>query len=827
MSKDDLGLPKLRLARVIATVLAPATAACPLAVQAQAEAQPNIIERVIVTATRRANAVQDIPINITAITGDAIEQQRLIGLDEISRVVPGLTMLDRGARDELPDLLVRGLNTSELGPRFTGGTVATYYGEIPLTADFSTNDMERIEVLMGPQGTLYGSGTLGGAVRYIPVKPQTQEFESRISGGMFTLDEGDGVGSEAGLMLNVPLIDDKLAFRASLDYMDDPGYIDYPYVIREPGVSLTQPDLTDPAAVAANLRRVEDLNFEERLSGRLGLRYMPTDGIDATLWYYYQDVETGGRSINNVEAFGTGRYESGYRYEEPADIKRDLIGLEIIADLGFAELTSATGVSTFDLLGQRDQTDLILNFEYYYETFPSFSIFTREIDKTDIFTQELRLVSTGAGRWGWIVGGFYSDQDRDFESREFAPNFDEWTLTPEFESIVGFNGLQPRPDELEYIEIAKSDFNETALFGELSYEFSDTWQATLGVRAYEFEERLIAGSEVPLFWTVYFGFPQDFLDVELADSSTDDSGTLFKFNLSHEFSSDLLGYLTVSEGYRVGGVNAVTPCTQEDLDNPLQATCALPDELLIEADETLNYELGLHSTLLDGRLSINAAIYHIDWDNVQVDDVTVNGNLNIISNGGEASSDGLEFSAQWRAGERWTVAGTYGYTKAELATGTDAILGSRESGSLFTPAGSRLPGSPEHAASLGLTYSHQLSAGRFLDVNYGVSYVGDILNSVGAEQFPELLPYHGEKIPSHTLHRFSVGVSADRWSATVYVDNLLDEYYYTSTRSSQRLIEANRNYLDVPTNVPGFLLRGYGRYVGRPRTAGVSFSFDF
>jgi iron complex outermembrane receptor protein len=298
-------------------------------------------------------------------------------------------------------------------------------------------------------------------------------------------------------------------------------------------------------------------------------------------------------------------------------------------------------------------------------------------------------------------------------------------------------------------------------------------------------------------------------------------------SISHNFTNDVLGYLTVSEGYRVGGVNSVPECTPEDIANPGQALCALPDEILIKADETTNYEIGVHSTLLDGRLVMNAAVYHIDWDKVQIDDVTLNGNLPITSNGGKAQSDGLEFSTRWRIGDSWEVSGTYAYTKAELASPTDALLGSRETGALFTPSGSRLPGSPEDQASLGLTYSRELSGGRFLDINYGVSYVGDILNSIGAEQIPGVLPYHGEKIPAYTLHHLTAKLSADQWSASLYVDNLFDEYYYTSTRSTQRLIEQYRHYLDVPTNTEGFLLRTYGRYIGRPRTIGLSFTYDF
>jgi outer membrane receptor protein involved in Fe transport len=171
--------------------------------------------------------------------------------------------------------------------------------------------------------------------------------------------------------------------------------------------------------------------------------------------------------------------------------------------------------------------------------------------------------------------------------------------------------------------------------------------------------------------------------------------------------------------------------------------------------------------------------------------------------------------------------GSYAYTKAELAEGTDAILGGRETGPLFTPAGSRLPGSPEHQAAVGIAYSTDIGDGFGLDIGYNIAYMGDVLTSIGAGEEPSVAPWHGEKLPSYSLHQLTVSLSRGQWAAKFFVDNLLDEYYLTSVRESQRLVESNRHYLDVPTNVNGFLLRNYARYVGAPRTMGVGFSYGF
>jgi len=819
MKLEASSLKKNSLAAAISTVIAPMIGFAPVASQAQLT---DPTEVVIVTATRRADTVQDIPINITAIGSQQLRDQRLVGLDEISRLVPGLQILNLGPRDEVTNIIVRGLNTSAIGPTFVSDTVATYLGEIPLPVDLKTNDLERVEVLIGPQGTLYGSGTLGGAIRYIPKQPSFEGFEAEVRSNLFALNHSDGFGADVGLTVNVPLVDNVLSFRASADFIEDPGYIDYNHIVREAGISNPQPDLSDPAEVAANLRRVEDANGEQTLSGRLALRWSPSETLDATLWYYYQNVHAEGRSLTQVDSFSTGRYESGQRFEEPNNIRNDLVSLEIKADLGFAELTSATGVSNYVDRGQRDQTDLLLNFEYYYELFPSFSAFTRERNTIETLTQEIRLVSTGASRLSWIAGLYYSDLDQYATSEEFTPGFDEFALNDPF-----LGGVALRPDSLEYFSIFDDTITESAFYGELSYDISDTWQVTLGLRAYDFEETLTGGFALPLFDTIYLDEPADAINIDLQTNSTGDDGTLYKINLAHNFSNDALAYLTISEGYRIGGLNSVSACTQADLTGPGQALCALPNEVLIKADTTTNYELGMHSTWLDGRLTLNAAVYHIDWKDLQVDDVTLNGSLPITSNGGAADSDGLEVSARFGIGSNWQMTGTYSYNKAELAEGSSQILGGRETGPLFTPAGSRLPGSPAHQASLGFSYSTSVRSGRQLAVNYGIMYMGDILDSIGATEEPSVLPWRGEKLPSYSLHQVSVKLSDDRWDAAFYIDNLWDEYAITGTRDTRRLLEPYRMYSQVPSNTNGFLLRGYAQYVARPRTAGLSLTYRF
>lgn len=762
-------------------------------------AQQGALEEVIVTATRRSASVQDIPINITAVSGSMIERERLSNLSDIARRVPGMTVVDQGARGGNV-LTIRGLNVdslqaSEALNNTSGDTVGTYIGEIPLYVDLKPYDLERVEVLRGPQGTLYGSGTLGGAVRYIPNKPQTDGLEFELRGDLYDLSQSEDLGYEFGGTVNIPIIDDRLALRASLEYIDDPGFIDYNYLVREPGVSNPQPDFSDPEAVRENLRREADANYEETLSGRIALRYTG-DWLDGTLTYYYQDMEVGARQINHRDAFGTGDYESAHRYLEPNDRENELLSLELVMDLGFAELTSATGVSSYEELGQRDQTDLLLNFEYGYEEFPAFAAFTREIAEEDRINQELRLVSTGEGSLTWIAGLFYNEFEQEATSEEFTPGFDQF-------AVDNFGGVQLRPDALEYYQLTEQELTEKAVFGEVGYAFSERWQVTVGARYFEYEDDVTTGFDLPLLNTVFFGEPQDAINPILDQQNIEDDGTLFKFNTSYYFTDDVMGFFTISEGYRLGGANPVPACP-DPLPPGVQNVCALPDEVLYKPDETLNYELGLHSQFGTGLL-LNASLFYIEWTDIQIDDITANGSIPITGNGSEAVSQGLELESRWLISDRLELVGTYAYTDAELTEDAPGIVGGEDA-----LDGDRLPGSPEHQGSLGLSYTIPLGGNGELSLDWSMTAQSDVLTKVGERD-------NGETLPGFGLNNLSATWYREALTMTLYADNAFDKYAVTGVRADTSFIRP----------VGDFDLRRYYNNVIRPRQVGLRVNYRF
>lgn len=761
--------------------------------------QDILLEEVMVTATRRAQSLQDIPINITALSADTIERNRLTDLTDIARVVPGMTVIDQGPRSS-STLTVRGLSTSSITATDQtnngGGTVATYVGEIPLYIDLKLNDMERVEVLMGPQGTLYGAGTLGGAVRYLPNRPQADALSYQLRGDLYSLSHSDDAGYEAGGTVNVPLIDDKLAFRGSVDYLDDPGFIDYNYLVRQAGVSNPQPDFNDPNDVNANLTNKEDANTEETWSSRAALRYT-SEKLDGTLSYYYQDQDIGGRQINHRDAFGTGKYESAHRFLEPIKRKNELFALELVADLGFAELTSATGYSEYKEKGSRDQTDLLLTFDYGYEFFPSFSAFTRDNGKDDTFTQELRLVSTNEGPFNWIVGGFYRDFDSDSLSREFTPGYDQFLVD------IG-EGVQLRPDSLEYYEERKSNEKETAIFGELAYQITDAWQVTVGARWFKYDVDASSFISLPLSDTVFGGAPQDsLLPFSEASNDGDDDDVIYKFNTSYDFTDNILAYLTISEGYRNGGLNDIGVCP--DTIEPGQAACATESELFIKPDKTTNYEIGMHSQFGDSLL-LNGSIFYIDWDDVQLDTVTEFGGVQIITNGTAAESKGIELSSQYYIRPDLSVSASYAYIDAEMSKFSPGLVDGADA---FK--GDRLPGTPKNQLFLAAHYELALNNGSQVDFDWNMSYQGNVLTKVGARDF-------GEKMPSFYLHNVSATWLRDEWRVSLYADNVFDEFAQTGVRTDRSFIG------DVGEGVQ---LRRYYQNMIRPRQVGLKFTYSF
>ena len=801
----------------IRTMLFLAASMMPFSAHAQSNSQETAEDEddniIIVTATRREGSVQDVPINISAVGGEELELRGLDNLREVAATVPGVYILDQGNRSGTP-VVFRGLNATGLGSfdgnNDGGGAVSTYVGDVPLFVDLRLNDIERVEFLLGPQGTLYGAGTLGGAIRYIPVKPKLGEIGGEIRGEAYAYKSGKGISTDTGVTINIPL-GNSLAFRGSIDFANDRGFIDYPYAVREIGVSNP-----DAIGVSANFNPQRDLNTDETLSARAAIRFSPSDIFDATLTYHFQDARTEGRQFSQSRLTNfpveIGRYENALRVREPNRRKTQLVSLEAELDLGFADLVTATGYSDHRENGNRDQTDLLIGLEYSYEQFPSFTAFTQENDKTTIFTQEARLVSKFDGPFSFIIGGFYNKEKVNSISNEFTPGYDQF-------AVDEFGGVQLRPDSLEYSAPFRSNLREAALFGELSYQLTDAWQVTVGGRYYNYDLKTESATDLPLLETVFNGrTPVDAIIYDFVPANQKDDGFLFKFNTSYEVNNDVLLYATVSQGFRIGNSNGLPACTNTGTQ---QNVCAGPNELEFTPDKTTNYEIGFKTQWLDRKLTLNGAVYYIDWSGPQVQSATVIGSAPITINGSGAKSQGAEIFGDWSITDRLSIRGSYSYTNAELTDLSPFLLNETTPPGFGTVAvagekGDRLPGSPEHQGSLFIDYELPISDSSGLTFSYGMTAHSNVLTRTGNRA-------GGLVLPGFDTHNASIRFNSDNgWSAMLYVNNLFNEFGETGVRGTPLLDQSVSDINGDPVYV-----RTFGTFVAPPRSIGVRASKKF
>ncbi|MEN2792871.1 TonB-dependent receptor [Sphingomonas oligophenolica] len=782
---------------------------------------------IVVTGSRRQTTLQDAPINISAVSAEMLARERIDDIRGLAAFTPGVTVVDSGPAST-GNIILRGINsgdTSDTGSN-TNNSIGVYLGEVPLYADFKLIDLERVEVLEGPQGTLYGLGTLAGAVRYLPSRPNTDRISVDLHArGYAESHSGDFSGS-GDVTVNVPLVTDHIAFRSVVGYYHDNGFIDYNYILQKPGTSNPQPvrgttlaatGFGTPADYAANFRAQRDLNYEHTFTTRnqLLLEYSPD--LKAYLTYAHQETKTGGRQVNAAGILGTGRYEAPFRYAEPFDRKSDLFSAEIYANLfNVAQLISATAYTVQKNHNTEDNTDLLLDLNYGYEAFPAFSSYAINNQEYKQFNQELRLVSTHGGPISWVLGGFYNRLKTKTDRHEYTPGFAEF---------AGIN----RPDNLEYESSSHTELTEKAVYGEATLHVTKAWQITGGLRYYKYHVDTVGGQALPLIGVGVAPYPSTaILPGRFTPGHADSDGFVWKANTSYKVSDGLLVYGTYSTGYRVGGANRVVACTPEDLARAAaggQVLCALPDELFYGPDKTRNAEIGLRGTLLDRRVQFTLAGFRTHWTGIQVPSTTIYGAIGITKNAGKAISQGVEFTGLVKVTPRLVVQATYAYTDAHLTSLAPALVVVQDPGPGYTSnlfdgePGDRLPGSTKHSGSAQATYTYPLGGERTIEANWTATYTGDIYSRVGLRGF-------GTDIPGYITHRASVTFHAPKYEVSLFADNIFDKYAITSIGNDRSSLDRIRDAFGTVAG-QGVVERFYTQSVLTPRRVGIELSYHY
>ena len=807
----------LRVNPVAAGVAVALTGGLPVAAVAQTLGGSDYTDEIVVTATRRDTSVQDVPYSISALSDGDLADLQIMDLSGIARYTPGLIQVDQGARNA-NQLIIRGIGANAINsPEFlantTGERVSVYYGETPVYLNLMPIDLNRVEVLRGPQGILFGARSLGGAIRYMPNLPDMDKATAEAHVRGYATDESSGASYDSDVVFNAPLVDGTLALRGLLGYSNQRGFIDYNYLVPSPGASCPEPGFSSPDCDTDGFARNADANSVITRSYGLQLRWQPFADFSATLGWRQQDRDIGGRQINSSEALAlietnrgidldTGPYVSGLRFNEPNERVNTITNLVVNWDTAVGEFVSTTSLTKYKETGQRDQTDLLLDLEpddyYYYEEFPAFSAFTAETRDDEVFTQEVRLVSSSDdSRFDWLVGAFYQDGDFFSTTTETAPGYSDFD--PVFTSANGDTVFDNKNAQQE---------REWAAYGEIGYQLTDKLNVRAGGRLFDYESDLRDCSAFPIATTAFGGNPDVDAPENCSSNSASDTDFIGKLGLAYDFSDNVNAYLTFSQGYSAGGVN-----NQVDV----------PEEALVKPEKTDNYELGIKSNWLNNRLIVNAALFYIDWTDIQVQGQTALGNFRIVRNGSAAESQGLEIDSVLRLTDSLSIAAGYAYTQAELVEGcTPAQIGDPaiDCVSVLEPteSGDRLPGAPEHQGNLRLSYQRSLTSSTDLALQYGMTVQSDVLTRIGDGD--NCCREDGEALGGFALHYFSAALEQDAWTVTLFAENLFNRYAETGVRETR----ATLTTAGAPNN---FTLRRYFKNVARPRNVGVDFRYRF
>ena len=721
---------------------------------------------IIVTATKRDANLQDIPFSINAQTSEDIQKSGAVTLEDISRNVAGLTIQNLGPGQS--QVAIRGVSAGQIVRDQPGvkEQVGVYLDESVIslslfTPDLDLFDLNRVETLRGPQGTLFGSGSIGGTIRYITNQPDLNEFGGTVEGDVNLVD-GDDLGYSLKGAVNVPLVEDKAAIRAVGYYTQFGGFID---------------------ALGEGGTVTEDVNSGERIGGRLALTLQPVEGLTITPRVIYQEITADG--FNRQEVFNLfanpftttrpaitlGEREQYLLLREEFKDETLIADLVIDMDLGPVSATFVSSLSDREILVSRDASALSgsvsvdLGFPEAAVLLPSN---LRDVTDLKSFTQEVRFASNNDSRFQWVVGGFYSDVTREYEQRLPTPGYDaatDATLGAGTAAAVanGFPADSPFNSDLDF------QIEQFAAFGEASYEITDRLTATAGIRYYDFsEDRTISTGGL---------FANGDSNVQ---DQTSSNGVTPRFLLSYDVADDISINAQASQGFRLGGVN-------DPLNIPL---CTPQDAAIFGAfqdygDETLwNYELGVKAQR--GGIRFNAAAFYTDISDLQVTLDAGSCSSRITFNVPEAHSLGVEWELAAEVFDGLELGLSGSLIEAEfdstVVDGTGTVLGGVEEGN-------RLPSVPKFQISGDATYSWPIGSGdafvtgTFQHVGSRFTQPSDQVDN--PRSFVSGLPFGGAtgndatvvdlKLPAYELVNLSAGVKFDNeLDVTLYVRNVFD-----------------------------------------------------
>ncbi|HZG32223.1 TonB-dependent receptor [Sphingopyxis sp. YF1] len=682
---------------------------------------------IIVTATRRAERLQDVPLSVTAFGQQELDDLGVVGFEGIAQNTPGI-VVNRPTQN-FNNFTSRGINTNGYSAGLQSA-VAIYVDELPISANGNSTildpnlyDVERVEFLRGPQGTLFGSNSLAGAMRILTKSPDLDEFQASASVDI-GLTGSSSVRQRYNAMVNVPIMKDEIGLRVTGYYRDEDGWVD-------------------------NIGTgVKDSNSLEAYGGRAILLLQPSDRMKVKLLASYENSKPADSALTNPLL---GKFVR--RSDRPDLFQGKLTNYNITVnyEFDFAELISSTTLSDYDASFYVDLAGT------FAQAFP-FALDAYGYD--DLFVQETRLVSRHDGPFEWVAGFFYYDKRR---TVDFA-----YRSSPEYLAAKRLTGL---PNEYYQRFNSYTDQTEIAGFGEATYRFSDRFWITGGLRYGSTEVQSFTrggGYNSNYLTAAFFNLQNLALTVTPIDYAAGlkvkDDRLSWKGSVSWKPTDSLTTYATVSTGFRTPVVNARAGLVSTINPNDI----VIPDGA--KSDSVTNYELGLKGRWLGGDLTANLAAYYIDWKDIQVQANRVSDSIQFATNIGAAESYGLEFEVMARpvAGLSLALNGSFNRAKVTELTAVEAAISGAE-------IGTRLA-SPKFQGSGTLRYDFAIGGSNSAFAAVNVSHAGAFPN-----QFPNVPGNPNAVSPTYdfteawTNVNLFAGAKLGALDLTAYVENIFDD----------------------------------------------------
>lgn len=737
----------------------------------EAGARATFLEEIVVTASRREQSTLDVAASLSAMSGALLESIGAEDLDGYFGFVPSVTTAhnmvgERGGQN----IVVRGISNSRASSGFEAslaGTTGFYINDIPATpVDTQLIDINRIEVLRGPQGTLYGAASMGGAIKVYYNKPNLNEVEGQVEAEYMWMKTG-GTGYMVSGVLNLPIVEGVFGLRFVGSTRNRDGFIN---TVITP-LSVTKPNTTYPpndfvGYVDGNIPGyLLDANSMESSGARLSALYEPNEKLSIEASILWQDATTDDLTLFNREYSGK-RIQEKYTLE-PTEIEMTLSSLHVTYDFGNVLLTSETGYLTRNYLETLDYTPIYYgSYAKNLDYMPAIGILSTGIN-FDTVTQEIRLQSNNSesddtffGRLNWVTGVFYMDESRYVPQLQIAPGWGAAAPNNPLPVIQDMNGF------------SKNDVEDKsrAFYIDFSYDVTDKLTISAGGRYYDLEtslhrEILSASNRV---------IPK------ITDTSHAEDGWSPKFTVDYSFSDNVKVYGSYAEGFRLGGSASVIDaesskaCQDVVRDNNLQAFASGS----FDSDSVETYELGMKMILADGRARIDASVYTTDWSDLQQQVRMANfpGSLCtsiLTANVGSATVDGVELETSFAVTDRLSVRATLSYTNAKIDDpGSIGVL---------VQTGDRIQNVPEWSGSLAADYfipTEALGGGEFF-FHGDIRYMDDRTPQIGEPSNPEHL------LESYTLVGLRAGYAFGERpvTLTLFIDNVFDEVAEFNGRS--------------------------------------------